>query len=584
MQVKELRLVNFRGFRDTKIVPRGDVLLVGEPRAGRSDVIEALRRIFQPDSTRFPLTEPLDFHAGRLDQRAGAAVVVGDLGSDLQQRFFDQLEVWDSEAGSLVEELGAHDALPAHHELVVRLCYRAEWNPDEKMAAHWVDFPKLSDTATKTWELVRRPQRDAIPFAMVQSAQRPLDLAPRSTFRRVVDAADGADFAPSIDTLTAGFAELAAELARGLQVGNALERVLMAIRDRLGSAASAAEMVRFMPEGGSLGAIIRSLGPAIELDDGAGPLPLTRHGSTLRALFGISEALFSVAGADGVVVADDFGEDLDPGSASHLAACIKARAGQAWLSTRRATVGEPFDPSEIVRLARPKNQRTVFYGPMTSTKADRVAAQLISRRILPEAASSAVAVGEGIHDSTAVMALARRMFADGAAMLPAASGISIIDAAAVGGGGIGEVPKVTRAAQMLGLHTIAFIDWDCDQAVAQQRLDAALAAADCVIRLPQNCDIESALLDELPDAVVLGALQAIQPLLASFGVLIPNATWQQAGAALRRSVAETLKSGVGFHEQFIDALPQGVYPPIARRLVQAIVKAGKEAQSGQIHL
>jgi putative ATP-dependent endonuclease of the OLD family len=145
VQDRPLWLVNFRGFKEAQVVPRGHVLLVGEPRAGRSDIIEALRRVFQPDSTRFPLTEPLDFHAGNVAQRAGAMVVIGDLGPELEQRFFDQLEVWDSESNALVPELGLHDALEAKNELVVRLCHRAEWNTEEKVGEHWVDFPKFSD-------------------------------------------------------------------------------------------------------------------------------------------------------------------------------------------------------------------------------------------------------------------------------------------------------------------------------------------------------------------------------------------------------------------------------------------------------
>jgi hypothetical protein len=584
MRVRQLRLVNFRGFKDTLIVPRGHVLLVGEPRAGRSDVIEALRRIFNPDSTRFPLTEPLDFHASNVDQRAGAIVVVGDLGQNLEQRFFDQLEVWDSETRALVPELGAHDKLEPKHELVFRLCYRAEWNPDEKVADHWVDFPKFSNPETKTWEIVRRAQREALPFAAVQPASRPLDLAARSTFRRVVDAAEGEDFAGSIDALTLGLTELAADLARGLQVGNALELVMTAVRARVGADMPAVDIVRFLPEGGSIGAIIRSLGPAVDLSDGAGALPLSRHGSTLRALFAVSEALFSVAGTDGIVVADDFGEDLDPGSASHLAACIRARAAQAWLSTRRASAADAFEPDEIVRLARGSSGRSVFYGPTLGSKAERIAAQFITRRILPEAASSSIAVGEGIHDSTAMSALARRLFDDGIAFLPAAAGISITDAAANGGGGITAIPKVTAAARMLGFRTVAFIDWDRDAAEAKERLEAAKAAADCVVRLPQNANIEVALLQGLDDSTIIGALKALQPLLGAFNVLIPNRVWTETGDALQKSAADTIKSSVGFHAQFIEALPKGVYPPLAVRLLRALVDAAKGTLTGYVQL
>src|SRR5439155_10065199 len=139
------------------------------------------------------------------------------------------------------------------------------------------------------------------PCALVQPASRPLDLSARSTFRRLVDSAEGDDFPVSIDELSEKFTDLAADLARGLQVSNALETVMMAVRSSLGSLAPANDLIRFMPEGGALGAIIRSLGPAVDLDDGAGPLPLSRHGSTLRTLLAVSEALFSISGTGGLV-------------------------------------------------------------------------------------------------------------------------------------------------------------------------------------------------------------------------------------------------------------------------------------------
>jgi hypothetical protein len=101
-------------------------------------------------------------------------------------------------------------------------------------------------------------QREALPFAAVQASARPLDLAARSSFRTVIDAADGNGFAGSIDALTAGLADLAADLAKGLQVGNALASVVMAVRPRVRLDAAAADVIRFMPEGGSLGAITSS--------------------------------------------------------------------------------------------------------------------------------------------------------------------------------------------------------------------------------------------------------------------------------------------------------------------------------------
>jgi putative ATP-dependent endonuclease of OLD family len=51
MKVARLRLQRFRGFENMVIVPAGHAVLVGEPRAGRSDTIRALRRVLNPRST-----------------------------------------------------------------------------------------------------------------------------------------------------------------------------------------------------------------------------------------------------------------------------------------------------------------------------------------------------------------------------------------------------------------------------------------------------------------------------------------------------------------------------------------------------
>jgi hypothetical protein len=73
---------------------------VGQPGAGRSDLIEALWRVLSPDSTRFPLSEDLDFHKRDLSKRIEIEVVLGELGPEIEQAFLDRLEYWDAEQGS----------------------------------------------------------------------------------------------------------------------------------------------------------------------------------------------------------------------------------------------------------------------------------------------------------------------------------------------------------------------------------------------------------------------------------------------------------------------------------------------------
>src|ERR1035438_1463159 len=114
MQVFALHVQGFRGWRDRPMRPTGHVLVTGEPRAGRSDLIEALRRVLDPEVTRSPPGEfdvfqpgppgtgdahrepgPAPEAAAGSGSQSGGSVpdihqatiesTLGDLGDDLQQ-------------------------------------------------------------------------------------------------------------------------------------------------------------------------------------------------------------------------------------------------------------------------------------------------------------------------------------------------------------------------------------------------------------------------------------------------------------------------------------------------------------------
>ena len=50
MHVARVRLHRFRGYADQVIMPARHAVVVGEPRAGRSDLIMGLRRALDPRS------------------------------------------------------------------------------------------------------------------------------------------------------------------------------------------------------------------------------------------------------------------------------------------------------------------------------------------------------------------------------------------------------------------------------------------------------------------------------------------------------------------------------------------------------
>ena len=109
--------------------------------------------------------------------------------------------------------------------------------------------------------------------------------------------------------------------------------------------------IGFVTDDGSVDALLGRLQLALALDE-AGPLPLPAHGSTATGVLAVAEAMTAVDIADTIVLADDFGDDLDAASGEFLASVLRRTGGQVWLSTRRPEVVRAFDLTEVIRLTR----------------------------------------------------------------------------------------------------------------------------------------------------------------------------------------------------------------------------------------
>jgi putative ATP-dependent endonuclease of OLD family len=574
MIVRRLEIRRLRGFENLTLVPHGHVALVGEPRAGRSDVIESLRRVLLPDSTRVPLTDDIDFYQRDRTFRAEAEVVLGDLGPVLTQQFLDRLEFWNMEDGALVELLDDADAL-ADEELepVVRLCYRTEWSHDEELAHHWVDYPKTSDPGAGDFDRVRRADRETLPFFATGTGARPLSLMARAILRRLVDEAQGADFADHLEQLLDEIRAAAAGLGGSVQVRTALERVAEPARLPLDAAeADINDLLRFTPEGGVVGAVLRSLAATLDLGEGVGFIPLDRHGSTVTALFAVCE-LLAVGGA-GVIAFDDLGEDLDAATAHHLTAVLGSQARQVWVTTRRAPVAEAFRPGELIRLGfDDAGTRVPFPGWEPADKAERMFTRQFALQVLPAVAARALILLEGPHDRAAYGVVAERLFRDEGVPLPAARRIAFADAGAAGAGGSSVLPKLAAGAGRLGFFTAVILDGDKDETAIQ----AATTNADLVIRLPERHAVERAILHGVADEAIRTALQQLD-------VVLPANLPDLGDADLRDAAVAVLKQRGGVHSQFLEARPAGVHPSLARTVLDTAVEGILRRQRGLVQL
>jgi len=191
------------------------------------------------------------------------------------------------------------------------LAYRAIWNVDEDAGEHWVDFPKVSDPASGIIVRVSRKERQLLPFVAV-TPSRPLAIRTDGRFRKLLA------LGPDADELTTALTDLSdaidsatSDLSASKAISHGFGSVVDPLRPALRTQSSTADLIRFVPEGGTVSGILRALTPAIKFDVPDEFLRLDRHGSTLSGMLSITETDLLPDPKSSIVVVDDFGDTLD---------------------------------------------------------------------------------------------------------------------------------------------------------------------------------------------------------------------------------------------------------------------------------
>jgi putative ATP-dependent endonuclease of the OLD family len=558
MRIARVQLRRFRGYADMVLLPGRHVVVVGESRAGRTDLITALRRVLDPRSTT-ARPNLLDVHRplpASSDEEplppTEVEVTLLDLGTALEQDLDDRLEVLHPQTGLLAEEADAESAV-----MGLRLCYRLHYDDVTDTAEHWVEYPA---SGTR----VPRAEREALRAEVLDRAA-PLQLRADGVFRRLATDVDEAGLLVALGALGTDVAAAAEKLAGSSAVRQTVAGVLAEGSAQLLEMSGIApeDDVGFVAEDGSVAAILRAIQPTLALD-GAGPLPLASHGSTTTGVLAAAEAALAARAPGAVVLADDFGDDLDAASAEYLAARLRRYSGQVWLSTRRPEVLRAFPPEEVLRLTRSHGHRCHHQlGSATDRKA-RAARRQLHLLLLPAMTARAVALLEGPHDLEGYTAIAdSRLLASGTPP-PAAYGVRMV-AAGIGDGGKEQLPKLARLAGELGFHVRVVLDHD------KPGTDAALLAelatlAEQVIRLPERTSIERALVHNVPPANLRVGLQRIN---AEYGLGINVDDIPDDD--LETKIIGVLKQKGGLHQPFVDALPPKSHGLLAMAVLDTLV-------------
>jgi putative ATP-dependent endonuclease of OLD family len=606
VRISRLRLHNFRGWADLDLRPAGHVLLAGVPRAGRSDIILALMRLLYPASIRLQpaladirqqrsapapadkvsptegagngeagidseediASEPADAELVAPAEYAEVEVTLVELDAELEQLCEGFLEPLD--ADGQVDESG--NAAP-NAALGVRLAYRLSYDPNADSLTPVVFFPARSNPTTEQYARVPAAVRRALPVVVLDTA-RPLQLRAEGVLRRLVTDRNADGAAAAFHALEQAVAAATDALSADPTIAGTVDAVLQAggLAGHLADASATAADVRFRPDDGSLAALLRAVQPALELDD-AGLLTLSSHGSTAATVLAAAEALLLAASVDGaVVLGDDFGDALDAATAEHLAAVLRARADQVWLTTRRPEAARAFAPGELVRLSRGATGRAHHLVPEPTDKKEVALRRLLHAQLLPALTAPVVAITEGIHDLTAYSAADRHRSAT--ALPLSAAGVRLICADNGSGGGTGQIPRVATLARALGFRVIAVIDGDPKKRSGSVLADIE-AACDAVVRLPDSAAIEVA----LTAGVEVTALRAAAAVLLVYGVTDP--TVGKADDDVSDAVVKLLHDK-GLHEQFLDALVDvlGSVPPLLDSVLNAVATAAGLASNG----
>lgn len=566
MRIARVEITRFRGFESFVFIPREHVVVVGEPRAGRSDLVAALRRVLEPRSVASrpsewdvfrPLPEPSSPGGNENDETASPLTSIEisllELSDETEQALQDRLELLSPTTGELAADGEANDA-----ELGIRLRYCLQYDPDEEQLQHWIEYPKSGAR-------VPRSERELL-RAFVIDRNPPLQLRAGGILRHLANDPDPDALSKTLQDFAQNIADATRTLAESDEVQAALKLVTQHGARRLleldPSDPTAA--IGFTAEDGSLAALLRAVQPTLDFGM-AGALPLSVHGSTTAAILAAVEASAAAQAGDAIVIADDFGDHLDAASGEYLAARLRRRAGHLWLTTRQPEVPRAFEATELLRLTRSTGSRQAFQLSESPDRKARVRRRHLFTLLGPAMSARTVVLLEGPHDMETYTAVSRRQFRDENKAPLSAFGMRLVPASTGGGeGGKHELPKITKLAAELGLAVRIVLDHD-KPGTDQDLIVELCKIAEMVVRLPERAAVERAIVAGLSSEELREALNSInedQDLKLDVDSINDSEVAEKCVWALKQKG--------GLHRSFIEALPAGSTPPLAAAVLKQL--------------
>ncbi len=479
MQVRRLKIQNFRGVADGVVTFSGHALLVGGNNIGKSTVCEALDLVLGPERIyRRPVVDEHDFHNGRyigaddtpIDIRIEA--VLTDLSEEAQLRFRAHLRRWNDKTCAFVDDapngLAAADGADVKWALPLLFVGRYSREEDDFIGNTFFDHPvaefdpegaDADDLLAAGRAIFTRSHKRLCGFVFLRTLRtgtRALSLQRGSLLDTVLKLASEGAAEMWRETLAA-LEELDPAIGDIAQL-NQIRAEIRARMARFVNLAGGEDVTAFFASDLTREHLREVVRLFIAVRPGEHLLPFNRlgTGSINLLVFALLTFIADLKGNKSVIFAMEEPEvALPPHTQRRIAKFVLGEMGQCIVTSHSPYIIEQFDPSQIVILDRDNA------GKLTGTPIDGTQVKLkglrAERRQFAEAVlSRAVLVVEGSTEAALFAAASTVM--EGSRPPQRYTHLDLAGVTVFAANGDGDVPRHGPIFAALGKKAFGFYD------------------------------------------------------------------------------------------------------------------------------
>lgn len=480
MRVRSLRLANFRGVAQGKVLFPGHTVTIGSNGAGKSTICEALNLLLGPH--RLARSSPIDEHdffERRYLSDDGEPipikleVILTDLTVAVLTRFRTHLEYWNTATGKLLDEAATpediddDDVVPA-----LRIRFKGVYDMEEdefKATTYFASPPPDDEEHRATVSRAAKRMLGFIYLRALRTGTRALSLE-RGSLLDVILRLKNDDRSAMWEHTLASMEGLEPPIDAIPQLRGILDELDARVRLVVGLSTDD-RALRLYPSELTRESLRNSVTLFGASERSNTPVPYWRLGSGVVNSMVFALLTFIAELGSNVIFAMEEPEiALPPHTQRRIVQFLQSRMNQSILTTHSPFVLEQYDPESVVLLDR--NSDGVVSGrpiEVAGIKTKTYRGNL--RRVLAEAMlGNAVLCVEGISDGDSLRsasAVLEEGRPDGTYTPLDLSGVTVVHCE-----GDGALPRYGQFFSGMGLKTYAFYDRQKNEAVGDEIADS----------------------------------------------------------------------------------------------------------------